>query len=697
MRSITSFGRLPLIMLFALAVWGCSSGNSNSPLLDSSGKHPAGWITVHGAKFAANRDQCTPCHGSYTVAAQSGGISGVSCFSTNIGTQTCHANGPSLHPANWGDASQHGRAGAMAAPSAATGFAYCQKCHGSTFHNGTARSCFYCHTKAPHPDAPWHGTTVSRTNHIYTDQGNATVCGGCHLGGAFLSTPVAVPPGTTPGCFNNTLCHGSPTSIGHPVNWVNYDQHGKAAKGVSAVGGSTGFGYCQKCHGSAYTGSGSAVSCFSASVAGVNCHNGGAAAPAPHPIAPWLLPASILVTHTDTDQTNASSCGGCHYNNQRLGSPTATIPAGTTLGCFNGTMCHTATAAPPHIANISYLDPGAHGVDAKANLISCQPCHAIPGSGLEPVYNVPKNNMPSGCVSCHTSASVPIPHPTPHPIPWLPGRPGGIPNNPNTTTHATAGNLATACALCHGVGLTGSLTGPGPSCMTTGYSSTVCHASNPATNPTGCLSCHHTPPDGSSFPNTANSHTVHRDFFASVTASCQACHFNFGMDPVTKFGKPTHADKTINLALSGSYLAKTGGAFTFNAAGKTCANVSCHGGQTTPGWNTVGTINVDTDCTSCHRARTTSDQFNSYFSGNHGDHGSVACTTCHATTKLAPGHFTNLDTPAFEQHPRTTITFVNPDNGAVLTTIYNAATQVYTCTFTCHGETHSGRTWTGSP
>ena len=158
-----------------------------------------------------NPSQCTSCHGSTSDPATSGGIAKVSCF-------TCHANGP-WHPAGWADPSQHGRLGAQLAPSAdptaMAGFAHCAKCHGSSYDNpvGITPSCKSCHTKAPHPDKAVWGSTppvVSQPNHYFTDAANAPECFKCHANGANsdLKPATPAPAGTTPGCFNNTMCHG---------------------------------------------------------------------------------------------------------------------------------------------------------------------------------------------------------------------------------------------------------------------------------------------------------------------------------------------------------------------------------------------------------------------------------------------------------------------------------------------------------
>lgn len=89
------------------------------------------------------------------------------------------------------------------------------------------------------------------------------------------------------------------------------------------------------------------------------------------------------------------------------------------------------------------------------------------------------------------------------------------------------------------------------------------------------------------------------------------------------------------------------------------ANVSCHGGQVTPNWQT-GAIDVPNTCLSCHASGTS--QYNSYNSGEHSFHttlfglSATTCKRCHDVAKVnVSGHFQNLATPAFEQPPQDTI------------------------------------------
>lgn len=207
MSRVNQVFRILFVLAFALLSWGCSSSaTDNAPRFEPvQGAHPGNWMATHYVDFITNPGQCQTCHGSTSDKALAGGTSKVSCFK-------CHVNGPS-HQAGFEAGLQHGRAAAQAAAGTTSGFGYCAKCHGSSYTNpiGTAPSCTKCHTKAPHPNKPWNGPTVSSSNHTFTQLSNAPECAKCHTNGAnsTLKPATAAPAGTAPGCFNNTLCHGT--------------------------------------------------------------------------------------------------------------------------------------------------------------------------------------------------------------------------------------------------------------------------------------------------------------------------------------------------------------------------------------------------------------------------------------------------------------------------------------------------------
>lgn len=205
--------RTSFAVAFALLLWGCSGKSDKAAQFNpTTGQHPANWLQAHYADYVKTPNQCVSCHGSTSDPASTGGIAKVSCF-------TCHADGVN-HPAGWDLPTQHGVAAELApvaqvpylAPAMA-GFAHCAKCHGSNYDNGLTISCRACHTKAPHPDKPWVNADPTKPNHIHTDQANAPECFKCHAAGSTHNPttlpPVTPPAGAAPGCFNQTMCHGT--------------------------------------------------------------------------------------------------------------------------------------------------------------------------------------------------------------------------------------------------------------------------------------------------------------------------------------------------------------------------------------------------------------------------------------------------------------------------------------------------------
>jgi hypothetical protein len=177
---------------------GVSAPHAPKPWRGSAGSVYTHTDTVE----AGNASVCVLCHfpGSTNnpanhpaTPAPAGTAPG--CFNSTL----CHDVG--FHPTGWAQATQHGPV-AKQAPSASGGFAFCQVCHGTgtNFSGGAVGvSCYTCHgVSAPHPSgATWVNSTTP--THRTTDPGNAAVCAYCHRNAT---------PGT-PGCFNNTLCHGN--------------------------------------------------------------------------------------------------------------------------------------------------------------------------------------------------------------------------------------------------------------------------------------------------------------------------------------------------------------------------------------------------------------------------------------------------------------------------------------------------------
>ncbi len=384
---------------------------------------------------------------------------------------------------------------------------------------------------------------------------------------------------------------------------------------------------------------------------------------APHPVKPWRGSAGTAYTHSTADPSNAVVCAQCHL----AGSPNN--PAG-----------HPST---PALAN---TQPGC--------------------------YNA---------TLCHDANA------TPHPVPFLATQ---VDSKGNGHLTVTAPQFAADCALCHAYSGT-SPTSNAPLCN-------VCHQlANPtiATNGPGtCLSCHagtsvaQNGPGGTAFPSFAGAHASHMALATALT--CDSCHAGSGTGTVTHYDNANARTGTpaapADVSISVSFQAKTGGAATFTPGTLTCSNVSCHGGQITPGWQ-LGTINTNTQCTVCHAVAASAaaiTQWNDAF-GRHsmGAHdatnaaNSIACTTCHnMTSGTSPGatnHFKYMNTTAVDgvsgtpsdQLSSGTLSF---DPAIVTGTSPYTVTTAGTgqgnggCAITCHTHIHTGPTvdtWqsTGAP
>jgi predicted CxxxxCH...CXXCH cytochrome family protein len=198
--------------------------------------------------------------------------------------------------------------------------------------------------------------------------------------------------------------------------------------------------------------------------------------------------------------------------------------------------------------------------------------------------------------------------------------------------HAGAAQAqVTSCTECHGEDLLGGVSM---------VSCSECHPKGPSPM-TGCTSCHGNPPNGNAAPNRAGVHALHFSFINGAGGECGSCHNKAGSKTAN------HYNGTVEVHFTSNFDAKSG-AVIRNPDG-TCSNVSCHGGQTTPGWASGTSIDVGTQCTSCHIYGTT--QYNSFFSGKHDKHINdlhFPCNRCHDTAKLALSHFQNLNTQSME-------------------------------------------------
>ncbi len=571
----------------------------------------------------------------------------------------------------------------------------CNKCH--TLANPTtagtnAGTCLSCHIGASGlPKGPtgtgFPSIAGAHTKHL--SLGTTLTCDTCHAGsgsGTFehydnANARVLVPTGPAPVVIAATFNAKSGSALFTPaaLTCSNVSCHGGKATPSWSVGSINSNTQCTACHN---------VAASAATVTQFNDAFG----------------RHSLGTHNALVPANAIACTTCH--NMANGSP--------------GALAHFKYLNTPAVDGVA---TGSPADQLPSGTIAFNPA-IVSGPGTYTVTSLTQGN--GGCaLTCHTHIHTAAVNDwtivgVPHPIPFLTGQ---TDTQGNGHLNATATTFAADCANCH------AYTGTSPNAASPLCS--TCHAlANPTVAATGagtCLSCHVGPaglpkgPTGTGFPSIAGAHTKHLSLATALT--CDACHAGSGSGTATHYSNANARSGVpsgpATVAIDFLFKAKSGGNPAFTPASLTCSNVSCHGGQATPGWQT-GTLNSGTQCTACHGVAAsagTTAQYNDAF-GRHslGTHdatnaaNAIACTTCHNMANASPGalaHFKYLNTSAVDgvssgvpadQMPSGTIVF-NPVIVTAGTYTVTSATQGNGgCALTCHTHIHVAAidTWTAS-
>lgn len=521
--------RSGIILLMFICIWGCSSANDSSMVLDASGKHPAGWVVAsnggnHPAVYLAAPDICKECHGGDLK----GGISKVSCFSADRGGMSCHAQGPSGHPAGWSDPAAHG-AHAKAAPSGADGMAFCTNCHGTDFRGGgvSQKDCLRCHATAPHPAAAnWRSTGT--ITHTTTAPNNAKVCAPCHNSLSpnlaapnltrFANAPAGSFNGSSPDCFNASMCHGDVRKTGNcdachstattsPFN----SMAGATSPSDSKVG-------AHVKHLSAFA----QTAAHSDNIVCTECH---------------VVPVSAAVSGTHRNGSNDIVFGLLAKTGSLM--PTYTAATGVCANTYcHGTTLTGGTNKSPVWNQSDYL-----------NAAGCGTCHGFP-----PATTTHSGVTPALCITCHSHVNATgtgftdqrkhvngvIDAAGGHTFPF-----GGSVHRPGGSGSTLADSKApfSRCSGCHDTITSGGTypvaSGAKPLCS-------ACHLymNNFTGISPGCWDCHGSSassgmPNGTTFPNLAGRHNDH----SGIT--CDVCHYGGGTGTPTH-GSSNHLFKTAN-------------------------------------------------------------------------------------------------------------------------------------------------------
>ena len=236
---------------------------------------------------------------------------------------------------------------------------------------------------SPNRQVSFNAATGKHADTWYADHGalylqNTQTCVRCH-GADLLGGISGVSCSSS--AFAGLACHSHSTGFAAP------DSHGASAK--SAPTTTSGFSYCQACHGNGLTGGFALQTCLNTA----GCH--GVGVMAPHSPKPWR---GNIRTHTTTAPGNAAACAQCHSNRANTSLVPMAIAAPGAPGCFNSTLCHAVVEgcsschdSPPqtgtHLVhfNSAPTDTLAYGDTAISSTVDayrfgCGTCHPLDSS-----------------------------------------------------------------------------------------------------------------------------------------------------------------------------------------------------------------------------------------------------------------------------------------------------------------------------
>lgn len=600
-----------------------------------------------------------------------------------------------------------------------------------------AADCSACHAQSG--TSPMSGAPLCSTCHTLGDPtasgSSAGTCLSCHSG------PAGIPAGPTGSSFPSIAgAHAKHMALATPLTCDTC--HAGSGTGTSAH-------YSQaNARVNPPTGPGSV-----AIDATYNAQTGGAAT-----FTPSTLTCAAASCHGGQTTPNwrtgsmdaSTQCTACHainggtstsqYNDAVGRHAWGTHLGAATLDC---TLCHdmsSANAASGAQNHFKYLNTSAVSGAATGSPSDQMPSgtikfkltsttYPITGSATYTITGTTPEGDGGCTLTCHTMNHVPATNHwgapkgsgIAHPIPFLSTDTSTNGNHHQTLTQA---QFDGECVNCHDA--SGTSTKTGPVC-------TVCHTlgSPLASGMTAgtCLSCHvgssftTQGPTGSAWPNLAGAHAKHAALStftrtspalpSSITASsypvCESCHVGSvpGDSAQTHYSNANKratspiSSGPASVSVNATFNAQSGTAgITASASAFTCSNISCHGGQVTPGWQSGKlTFNATTYCTSCHTVGAA--QYNAP-TGRHSDPGEhrQTCDTCHDMTQAKPGaqnHFKYLDTQAVsgvsgtpsDQYPSDTIAFNASVTGSRLYVVTSTTQGQGGCTLVCHTQNHT--------